>query len=150
MGGFLALLPSIMGLINRIVPDRAAAEAAKLELMRIVEENKFKEFELQVQDTTSARDMYIANKDKIVPFIAWTVIILYFTTLLAFPFMAKYITGDYSLVYTQLIGGLSAGFGMVLSFFFGSSGSSRNKDEALTASLSAISQQIKKNVDKKV
>lgn len=142
--GFLSILPSIMSIINRIIPDRAQAEAAKLELMRIVEENRFKELEITLQDTDSARQMYRENKDRIVPFIAWTVIILYFTTLLAFPFMAKYITGDYSLVYTQLIGGLSAGFGMVLSFFFGSSGSSRTKDNALAESLTTISKQITK------
>lgn len=155
--GFLALVPAIMALINKIVPDRAAADAAKLELMKIIEENKFKEFELQIEDTSSAREMVsnaAASGTKAGTGIAFSAMVLGWLTAVCF-FGLLFSLGHLSIpiafhdVYMVLIGTVASGFTQVLGFYLGSSSSSKSKDIALISALqNAASQSTEFNKDK--
>ena len=135
--GFLSLIPAILGVIDKVLPNTAERDAARLELMRIVEENKYKEFELEVNDRSSARGFFDgtdkSNLTTLATILAWTICIgfILFTAAL---FIFK-VPVDMKDIVIYLAGQLSSAFLMVVSFFFGSSSSSRNKDEALAAAL---------------
>ena len=69
------------------------------------------------------------QKDWHIYFIAWTVIVGFL--LLCIILMFKDIPKESSNVLYILLGGLSAGFSQVLSYFFGSSKSSAEKNQLL-------------------
>lgn len=155
--GFLSLVPAILAVISKIVPDKAAADAAKLELMRIVEENKFKEFEIQVEDTSSARDMVggsAQSSTQAGQFLAFSAMILSWIVVVAF-FGLLFYMGHLSIpaqwrdVYMVLIGTVAGGFTQVLGFYFGSSSSSRGKDSALVGALQSTASQVTEFNNKK-
>jgi len=69
------------------------------------------------------------NKDKHLYFLAWTIIVGFLS--LCVILMFKNIPKESSNVLYILLGGLSAGFSQVLSYFFGSSKSSAEKNQLL-------------------
>jgi len=84
--------------------------------------------ELDNADRASARNREAATGDHITPrLLAAMVTVGYFVVMLVMIFLPDSIDGGTSI----LAGGLSAGFGMVLSYYFGSSAGSKLKTEAL-------------------
>lgn len=134
--GFLAFIPAILQLLNKVLPNKEDQDAAKAELLKMIEENRYKELELDTQDRVSARDMYTQTKDRIVPILAWTIVIGFFL-LCAALFIFTIPVGLKDVV-LFVAGQLAGAFTMVLSFYFGSSASSRNKDIALQDGLTDL------------
>lgn len=126
---FLALVPGLLGLIDKILPNTADRERARLELMRVIEQNKYAEYKLEVNDRVSARSMYANTKDRLVPVLAWSIIIGFVA--FCFGLFLFKIPADMKDIVFWLAGQLSGAFLMVISFYFGSSASSRSKDDAL-------------------
>src|SRR6185503_3072240 len=79
---FLSLIPIIGSLLDKILPNTAERDRARLELMKIVEENKYREYELEVDDRSSARSFFDGtNKEsltKLATILAWTICIGFF------------------------------------------------------------------------
>lgn len=85
---------------------------------------------LNVENTKDARDMYKITKDKMVPFLAWFILIFAFGLLAALFFIdIPPANRDLINTYFSLIIGYA---GCVVTFYFGSSKSSGDKNKLLS------------------
>lgn len=92
--------------------------------------------ELEVEDRISARVSYAATKDGLVPWLAVLVVGTFCAVTSAVLFGALKVE---AVIGGTLIGYLSAKAEQVLSFYFGSTKSSRGKDQTLAETLAKIS-----------
>lgn len=128
--GFLSLIPGILQIIDKILPNKQAQDQARMELMSLIESNKYKELELDTADRISARDMYSRTKDKTVMILSWMIISSFFLFCSVLLFIS--IPAEMKDIIVFIAGQLSTAFLAVIYFYFGSSASSRSKDKALT------------------
>ena len=129
------LLDSILDIgskiIDRIIPDKQAAEQAKLKLLELQQNGALKELELDTADRNSARDREKLVKDNTNKILAYIITFGFFA--LIFLLTTKYIniTGEDKELLYILIGTLAAKFSDVFAYYFGSSSSSRKKDDII-------------------
>jgi len=128
-------------IIDKIFPDKAAADAAKLELFKLEQEGKLKELEAEVQqekiaseDRASARsrEMVLAqsgNRDYVPAILAIGLLFGFFGLLTLLIFVD--IDQDVVKILDIMLGSLGTGFITVLNYYFGTSASSRRKDDSI-------------------
>jgi hypothetical protein len=110
----------------------ANLKLAELDFQKFMADNKIKEEDLSVRNTQGARDMQTATHSNIPGALAIIIVLGFFGILLGMMFGWLKVSDQQSLLI--LLGALSAGFGAVLNFYFGSSHGSQNKDVLLAAS----------------
>jgi hypothetical protein len=103
----------------------SALKMAELDLQKRLKELGIEHDKLDQLDRVSARDMQTATRSKTVPLLAGLITLGYFSILIGL------LTGDLKLWdnsgLTMLIGALTSAWGMVVSFYFGSSHSQDEK-----------------------
>ena len=119
---------------SKITPDQLA-EIQKLELQYKNDEAErgFKYSELQFQDSKSARDMQIATKSMTPSILTWIVVTITLACEAALLFN-QVPHGVDPIVLGRILGTMDSALMLVLSFWFGSSHGSQNKDTLLAAS----------------
>lgn len=118
---------------GRLTADHLA-EIRKLELdyQNQERERGFKYAELEFKNQDSARQMQIATRSRTPDVLAVIIVAGFFSILVSLMLGVLKVSENQSLLI--LLGALSAGFGSVLNFFFGSSNGSQNKDVLLANS----------------
>lgn len=104
---------------------------ADLEFKKFLKENDLRIEEIHAADRASARARNIALRDRTPSVLAGAVVFGFFAILI---WMLKYglpERGDEVLL--VMVGALGAAFGSIISFYFGSSSSSRAKDDTIAA-----------------
>jgi len=130
----LAALMDVGGkLIDRFLPDPAAAAAAKQELEQMQQNgelakmaNETKVLEITNANTANARDMQKVNKSKMPAFLSIITVVGFFSLLLGSAFGVLTLTG--SDIMMMLLGVLARETASVYNFWLGSSNSSQQKD----------------------
>lgn len=118
---------------NKLTPEQLGAlKLAELDFKKFLEVNKIDLARLDVANTQGARDMQIAVRSYTPDILAGIVVTGFFTILVLM--MVGLLTVSDQQALLILLGSLSAGFGAVLNFFFGSSRSSQNKDIIIASS----------------
>lgn len=118
---------------GKMTPDQLTQiKAAEIDFKKFLETNKIDLARLEVEDRKSARDMQMATHSNIPGTLA-LVIVGGFFTILALMMLGILTTSDQESLLI-LLGALSAGFGAVLNFYFGSSHGSQSKDAMLANS----------------
>ena len=107
----------------------SAIRLAEIDFSKFMAQNEISKDQLHVQNTDSARAMQIAVKSHTPDILAIIIVTGFFGILVAMMLGALTVSDQQSLLI--LLGSLSAGFGAVLNFFFGSSRGSQNKDVLL-------------------
>ena len=129
-------------IIDKIFPDKQAAEAAKIKLIELQQQGEFKEIDaelerkrLDIQDIASvrARESAMASsgkRDATPPILAISLTIGFFglLTLLIFVDVDK----EAMTLLQIMLGCLGTAFVQVISYYFGSSSSSRKKDDVIS------------------
>ena len=105
---------------------------AELDFKRFLETNQIDLARLGVANTQGARDMQTAVRSR-TPDVLSILIVLGFFSILTLMLMGLLRVSDQQALLI-LLGSLSAGFGAVLNFWFGSSSGSQKKDEFLANS----------------
>jgi len=105
----------------------ASIQAAEIQLKAKAQEMNLDFEQLAVQDRKSARDMQINTKSWIPPILAIGITIGFFGIM--YGMMAGRVTSSDALM--LLLGSLGTAWTGVISFYFGSSASSQNKDQLL-------------------
>ena len=107
----------------------SAIRLAEIDFSKFMAQNEISKDQLSVQNTESARAMQIAVKSHTPDILAVIIVTGFFGILVAMMMGALTVSDQQALLI--LLGSLSAGFGAVLNFFFGSSRGSQNKDVLL-------------------
>ncbi len=129
-------------IIDKIFPDKQAAEAAKIKLFELQQQGEFKQLDaelekerLAIQDISSARQreaqMAISGKRDYVPAvlaISLTVGFFGLLTLLVFVNVDR----EAMTLLEIMLGCLGTAFIQIISYYFGSSSSSRKKDNVIS------------------
>ena len=136
-----AAVPAIIDIGGRIIdklwPDKDAADKAKVELYRLAQEGEFKaieveleRFRLDAEDRGSARAREAQTGDTLTPRLLAGAITIGFFGVLGYllGYGAPQHGGEALLV---LLGSLGTGFAGVLSYYFGSSSGSRYKSDLI-------------------
>lgn len=139
------ILDSILNIgskiIDKIFPDKEKADAAKLELFKLEQDGKLRELEQEVQqeriaadDRASARsrEMVLAqsgNRDYVPSILAIGLLVGFFGLMVLLIFVD--IDQDVVKIIDIMLGSLGTGFITVLNYYFGTSKSSRRKDDAI-------------------
>lgn len=120
-------------ILDRVLPDPAAAEAAKRELAKLEQDGELarmaqqtKLFELNVENTKSAREMQVATRSKIPAVLSIVTVAGFFGLLVGSALGYMALTG--SDVMMLLLGVLARETASVYNFWLGSSNSSQQKD----------------------
>jgi hypothetical protein len=118
---------------STLSPEQISSlKQAEVEFKRFLEQNKIDLARIDVDNTKSARDMQIAVRSNTPDILAGIVVTGFFTILILMMMGLLTVSDQQALLI--LLGSLSAGFGAVLNFFFGSSRSSQNKDVIIASS----------------
>ena len=121
---------------GRMTPEQVAAvKLAEVEFQKFLAANKIDLAKLEVQDRQGARDMQSSTRSPIPGVLAVIIVSGFFGILVAMMLGVLKVSDQQSLLI--LLGALSAGFGAVLNFYFGSSNGSQNKDVLLAQSVPA-------------
>lgn len=112
--------------------DIVALKLAEIDFKKFLETNKIDLARLDVANTQGARDMQVAVRSYTPDILAGIVVTGFFTILILMMIGLLTVSDQQALLI--LLGSLSAGFGAVLNFFFGSSRSSQNKDVIIASS----------------
>lgn len=107
-------------------------QAAELDFKKFLETNKIDVLKLEMDNTKSARDMQVITRSKTPDVLAIIIVAGFFAVLSSMMLGFLNIADNQSLLI--LLGALSAGFGSVLNFFYGSSAGSQQKDVLLAHS----------------
>ena len=125
-------------LIDKLIPDPAAAALAQLELAKLAQEGKLQELANEFKDRGDARsrEVQITTSDaapllnKIVtPVLALGAVSLSFALFAVLVFID--VKPDAKDILIYILGVLSAAITQILSYYFGSSVGSKDKDEQL-------------------
>ena len=115
-----------------LTPDQLSSlKLAEVDFKKFLETNKIDLAKLDVANTQGAREMRIATNSNTPDILAGIVVVGFFTILILLMMGLLHVSDQQSLLI--LLGSLSAGFGAVLNFFFGSSRGSQNKDALIAA-----------------
>lgn len=118
---------------GKMNPDQVASiRLAEIDFKKFLEQNKIKLEEIDAADRGGARTMQIATGSKIPGILAIIIVSGFFAILVAMMYGWLKVSDQQALLI--LLGALSAGFGAVLNFYFGSSHGSQNKDTLLANS----------------
>lgn len=118
---------------GKMTADQVSAiRLAEIDFSKFLAENEITKDQLAVQNTQGARDMQIAVKSHTPDILAIIIVMGFFGILVAMMMGVLTVSDQQALLI--LLGSLSAGFGAVLNFFFGSSRGSQNKDVLLASS----------------
>ena len=104
---------------------------AEIEFKKWMGDNEIKRDQLEIQNTQGARDMQALVRSNIPGTLAIIIVTGFFTILVLMMLGVLKVSDQQALLI--LLGALSAGFGAVLNFYFGSSQSSQNKDVMLAS-----------------
>lgn len=117
---------------NKLTPEQLSSlKLAELEFSKFLEQNKIDLAKLDTDNTINARSMQIETRS-ITPDVIAVVVVTGFFAILILMMMGLLEVSDQQALLI-LLGSLSAGFGAVLNFFYGSSRSSQNKDILIAA-----------------
>ena len=105
---------------------------AEIEFKKWMGDNEIKREQLVVQNTQGARDMQALVRSNIPGTLAIIIVSGFFTILILMMLGVLKVSDQQALLI--LLGALSAGFGAVLNFYFGSSHGSQSKDMLLANS----------------
>ena len=115
---------------SRLTSDQIAAiQQAEIALKARAQELGLDFEKLAVEDRDSARQMQVATKSRIPAILAIVITVGFFCLLGGMMFGVLKASDNQALLI--LLGALSAAFGAVVNFFFGSSASSQHKDALL-------------------
>lgn len=121
---------------GKLTPEQITSiKAAELDFKKWLEQNKIDLAKLDVQNTQGARDMQIATRSWTPDILACVIVAGFFAILIMMMMGVLKMSDQQALLI--LLGSLSAGFGAVLNFFFGSSHGSQAKDVLLANSTPA-------------
>ena len=116
-----------------LTPEQISSiRLAEIEFKKWMGDNNLKSEQLVVQNTQGARDMQTAVRSNIPGTLAIVIVSGFFAILICMMLGLLKVSDQQSLLI--LLGALSAGFGSVLNFYFGSSHGSQNKDALLANS----------------
>jgi hypothetical protein len=122
-------------IIDRVIPNPADKEKAKLELLKLQQEGQLKleEFsvkrqEIEQKDRESARQREVGTKDGVNRTLAYIIVVAFLGVIIAT--LAGWSKAD-SVLAGTLIGYLSAKAEQVLSYYFGSTHSSAEKNSII-------------------
>ena len=125
-------------LIDKLIPDPAAAAQAQLELAKLAQAGELDKLANEVKDRSDARnrELQIATSEAapllnkvVTPVLALGSVILSFTLFAVLIFIDVQPEAKDILIY--ILGVLSAAITQILSYYFGSSVGSKDKDEQL-------------------
>ena len=111
----------------------ASIKLAELDFKKFLEDNKIKLEELNSADRKDARAMQVAVRSWVPAALSAIVTVGYFGILIGIMGSWLHISGD-SQALLILLGGLSTGWGVIMSFRFGTTSDSGHKTELLAAS----------------
>jgi hypothetical protein len=118
---------------NKMTADQVTAiRLAEIDFTKFMAQNEITKDQLDTQNTADARAMQVAVKSSTPDILAVIIVTGFFGILIAM--MLGLLTASDQQALLILLGSLSAGFGAVLNFFFGSSRGSQNKDVLLANS----------------
>lgn len=118
---------------NKLTPEQLGSiKLAEIDFKKFLEANKIDLERIALANTQGARDMRIATKSVTADVLAVVVVAGFFAILVLMMTGSLTVSDQQALLI--LLGSLSAGFGAVLNFFFGSSKGSQNKDVLLASS----------------
>ena len=118
---------------NKMTADQVSAiRLAEIDFTKFLAQNEITIAQLEVTNTQGAREMQMAVKSNTPDILAVIIVTGFFGILLTMMMGLLTVSDQQALLI--LLGSLSAGFGAVLIFFFGSSRSSQNKDVLLAQS----------------
>lgn len=118
---------------NKMTADQVTAiRLAEIDFTKFLAQNEITKDQLDTQNTADARAMQIAVKSSTPDILAVIIVTGFFGILITM--MMGLLTASDQQALLILLGSLSAGFGAVLNFFFGSSRGSQNKDVLLAQS----------------
>lgn len=118
---------------NKMTADQVTAiRLAEIDFTKFLAQNEITLAQLEVTNTQGAREMQMAVKSKTPDILAVIIVTGFFGILITMMMGLLTVTDQQALLI--LLGSLSAGFGAVLNFFFGSSRGSQNKDVLLAQS----------------
>ena len=125
-------------LIDKLIPDPEAAAKAQLELTKLAQEGELEKLANEVKDRSDARnrELQIATSEAapllnklVTPLLALGSVILSFALFAVLIFIEVKPEAKDILIY--ILGVLSAAITQILSYYFGSSVGSKDKDEKL-------------------
>jgi hypothetical protein len=122
-------------LVNASPEDLLKIKQAEFQFKLDMKKLELRPEELEVEDRASARAMHAATKDGLLPWLAVLVVGTFCGVTSAVLFGALKVE---AVIGGTLIGYLSAKAEQVLSFYFGSTKSSRGKDQALADALTKL------------
>lgn len=119
---------------NKMTAEQVSAiRLAEIDFTKFLAQNEITKDQLEVQNTEGARAMQMAVKSSTPDILAVIIVTGFFGILVAMMMGVLTVSDQQALLI--LLGSLSAGFGAVLNFFFGSSRGSQNKDVLLAGSM---------------
>lgn len=118
---------------NKMTADQVTAiRLAEIDFTKFLAQNEITIAQLEVTNTQGAREMQMVVKSNTPDILAVIIVTGFFGVLIAMMMGLLTVSDQQALLI--LLGSLSAGFGAVLNFFFGSSRGSQNKDVLLAQS----------------
>ena len=123
-------------LIDKLIPDPEAAAKAQMELTKLAQQGELEKLANEVKDRSDARnrELQIATSDAapllnklVTPLLALGSVILSFVLFAVLIFIEVKAEAKDILIY--ILGVLSAAITQILSYYFGSSVGSKDKDE---------------------
>ena len=118
---------------NKMTADQVSAiRLAEIDFNKFMAQNEITIAQLEVTNTQGAREMQMAVKSNTPDILAVIIVAGFFGILITMMMGVLKVSDQQALLI--LLGSLSAGFGAVLNFFFGSSRGSQNKDVLLAQS----------------
>lgn len=118
---------------TKMSPDQISAlKLAEIDFQKFLEQNKIDLAKLDADNTKSARDMQIATRSHTPDVLAGIITLGFFGILITM--MVGWLKVSDQQALLMLLGALSAAFGAVINFFFGSSHGSQTKDRLLANS----------------
>ena len=118
---------------SKMSPDQISAlKLAEIDFQKFLEQNKIDLAKLDADNTKSARDMQIATRSRTPDVLAGIITVGFFGILITMMLGWLKVSDQQALL--LLLGALSAAFGAVINFFFGSSHGSQAKDRLLANS----------------
>lgn len=112
---------------GKLSPEQITSiKAAEIDFQKFLEQNKIDLAKLDIANTQGARDMQIATKSWAPEILAYLTVTGFYTILILMMMGVLTVSDQQALLI--LLGTLSAGFGAVMNFFFGSSRGSQAKD----------------------
>lgn len=118
---------------GKLSPEQISnIKLAEIEFQTFLEKNKIDLKKIDQLNTQGARDMQVATHSRIPGALAIIIVTGFFSILVSM--MLGYLQVNDQQALLILLGALSAGFGAVLNFYFGSSNGSQSKDIMLANS----------------